>query len=78
MTKQTLHELIDQIEDPELITLYGQLLARELRKSDPTVQEMNRRAALSEEDIAAGRTKNFEEFNADFEAWKARKRANTQ
>ncbi|MEM0941018.1 MAG: hypothetical protein AAF600_11325 [Bacteroidota bacterium] len=37
--------------------------------------EMNRRAELSEKAIAEGRTKSFNEFNADFEQWKIQKRS---
>jgi len=40
-----------------------------------TSEEMNRRAEASEQAIAAGKVKTFDQFNADFENWKAQKRA---
>jgi predicted RNA-binding protein with RPS1 domain len=36
--------------------------------------EMNKRAQASEEAIKYGNVKSFEDFNSDFENWKARKR----
>jgi hypothetical protein len=38
-------------------------------------QQMNLRTDASEHDIAAGKVKNFNEFNTDFENWKVQKRA---
>jgi len=40
-----------------------------------TSEEMNRRAEASEQAIAAGKVKTFDQFNTDFENWKAQKRA---
>lgn len=47
-------------------------------KSLLTKEEMNRRAALSEKEIAAGRTISSEQFKSDFEGWKKQKRASTK
>ena len=43
-----------------------------------TTEEMNRRAGLSEQDIAAGKTISSEQFKSDFENWKKQKRATTK
>lgn len=40
--------------------------------------EMNQRAEASERAIALGKVKSFDQFNADFENWKAQKRAGTK
>ena len=37
--------------------------------------EMNKRAEMSEKAIAEGRTKSFDQFNANYEQWKLQKRA---
>lgn len=64
--------------------LIGQLLKLESSQQEKvlayikdllTTDEMHRRAELSEKAIAEGRTKSFDEFNADFEQWKIQKRA---
>ena len=39
-----------------------------------TTDEMNQRTAASERDISTGKTKTFDQFNADFENWKIKKR----
>jgi hypothetical protein len=77
-TKQMLHRLIDQIEDQEVLMLYVKLLEHELRRDEALYGDMRHRADRSEQDIAAGRVKSFDEFNANFEAWKAKKRTNTK
>jgi len=47
-------------------------------KSMLSKEEMNHRAETSEKAIAAGKVKSFDQFNNDFENWKAQKRANTK
>ncbi|MEM6525969.1 MAG: hypothetical protein AAF693_19375 [Bacteroidota bacterium] len=39
-----------------------------------TSEEMNLRAEASEQAISEGRVKTFDQFNTDFENWKAKKR----
>lgn len=39
-----------------------------------TNEEMDRRAETSEKAIESGKVKSFDQFNSDFENWKARKR----
>lgn len=43
-----------------------------------TTDEMNRRIENSEHAISSGKTKTFEQFNTEFENWKAGKRASTK
>lgn len=43
-----------------------------------TKDEMTRRAEASEQAIASGQVKSFDQFDADFEHWKAQKRAATK
>lgn len=38
-------------------------------------EDMNRRAESSEQAIASGNVKSFDQFSSDFENWKAKKRA---
>lgn len=73
--KQTLHQLIDKIEDKELLTIYLQLLEREVERTsvdffEGTDDEMKRRAEASLQAIAAGQTRDFEAFKKDVEQWK--------
>lgn len=82
VARKTLHELIEQTKDAELLTLCIQLLEREIRNSstsrdffNTTVTDLKSRAAASEKAIAEDRIKSFEEFNEGFEQWKIKKRA---
>jgi len=74
--KQSLHKLIDQIEDNELLTLYKELLERGIRKDPPkdyfktTEEDLVDRAKASLESVEAGRTRSISEFKKDVEAWK--------
>lgn len=76
VVKQTLHELIDQIEDNELLILYLQLLERELRKDtskdffNTSDEELVARAKASLRSVEEGRTRSITEFKKDVEAWK--------
>lgn len=84
VVKQTLHELIDRIEDDDLLLLYMKLLEREIGKSstkdffNTTTSDMIRRAEMSEQDIAAGRTINAQQFKVEIENWKKQKNPNTK
>ncbi|MEM7109352.1 MAG: hypothetical protein AAF519_14095 [Bacteroidota bacterium] len=74
--KQTLHELIDQIEDEELLAIYLQLLERELRKNttsdffNTTESELIARAKALLKSVREGNTRSITEFRKDVEAWK--------
>jgi len=76
VVKQTLHLLIDQIEDKELLTIHLQLLERELRKTaatcifNTTDEELITRAKASLKSIEESRTRSIAEFNKDVEVWK--------
>ena len=77
--KQSLHQLIDQIEDNELLFLYQQLLERELKKSASTdflknsEDDLISRARASLQSIEEGRTRSIEEFKKDVEKWKEKR-----
>jgi len=43
-----------------------------------TNEQMNFRAEASEQAIASGKVKSFNQFNTDFENWKIQKRVNTK
>ncbi len=43
-----------------------------------TNEQMNFRAEASEQAIASGKVKSFNQFNTDFENWKVQKRAGTK
>lgn len=76
VVKETLHQLIDQIEDKELLTIYLHLLERELRKDTlgdffyTTEEDLIARAKASLKSVAEGRTRSITEFNKDVESWK--------
>ncbi len=77
--KQALHHLIDKIEDENLLTIYLQLLERELNKGstkgffDTTEEEMIVRAKASLKSIEADRTRTIADFQKEVEAWKKEK-----
>ena len=75
--RKTLHELIDRTKDEELLTLCVQLLEREMRKSskqealfDTSSSDLISRTEASMESIAAGRTRNIQEFKKEIDLWK--------
>jgi hypothetical protein len=71
MEKVITKELLSQVLRPESHQQEKVLLfIKDLLEDD----EMNRRAQASEEAIKYGNVKSFEDFNSDFENWKARKR----
>lgn len=76
VAKKTLHELIDQIEDDELLTLYAKLLKREIRKVasneffNTTQSDLIARAKTSLKSVDEGKTRNIKDFKKDVEAWK--------
>ena len=76
VARKTLHELIDQIEDDELLTLYVKLLEREIRNTasldffKTTESDLVTRAKASSKSVKEGKTRNIKEFKKDVEAWK--------
>ncbi len=76
--KQTIHHLIDQIEDEDLLTIYLQLLERELRNSpgeffSGTDDEMTERAKASLKSVNEGRSRNIKDFRKEIELWKEKR-----
>lgn len=77
--RQTLHQLIDEIEDEELLTLHLQLLEREFRKStsknffSTSEKDLVSRAKASLASVEAGRTRSIKEFQKDIEEWKKKR-----
>jgi hypothetical protein len=76
VAKKTLHEMIDQIEDDELLTLYVKLLRREIRKDtnqytfNTTEADLVERARASLQSVEAGNTRSMGDFIQDVETWK--------
>ena len=73
---------MNKVIDKELI---GQLLKLEVDQQEKVLayikgmleaDEINKRADASEQAIREGRTKNFREFNEDFDQWKIRRQVN--
>lgn len=67
--------------------LLGHLLKLELDQQQQVLQyvkhlltgeQLHLRATLSEEDIAKGEVKDFDQFSEDFENWKAARRTDTK
>lgn len=79
VVKQTLHQLIDQIEDNELLNIYLQLLERELRKGaatkffDAKNDELIIRAKASVKSVEGGRTRSITEFKKEVDEWKEKR-----
>ncbi len=76
VAKKTLHELIDQIEDNELLILYAKLLKREIRKVssqdffNTTQSDLISRAKASLRSVEEGKTRNIKDFKKDVAVWK--------
>lgn len=74
--KQTIHELVEKIEDEEVLNLYIQLLKRELDRATvpdlfaTTPQDMLNRAQESLASVKAGHTRSIHEFKKEVDAWK--------
>ena len=76
VAKKTLHEMIDQIEDDELLNLYVRLLEREVRRNSlqdafsTTEADLVARAQASLQSVAEGNTRPIEAFRQNIE-WKS-------
>ena len=74
--KKTLHELIDQIEDNELLNIYIKLLEREVKKNNyknffnTNDQDLISRAKSSLRSIEENKTRSIDNFKKDVEDWK--------
>ncbi|MGF1636003.1 MAG: hypothetical protein ACFCUU_02945 [Cyclobacteriaceae bacterium] len=80
VVKQSIHHLIDQIDDNDFLLLCQQLLERELAKNASTdysirssEDELISRAKASLKSIEKGNTRNLEEFKRDIEKWKEKR-----
>ena len=68
VAKKTLHEMIDQIEDDELLTLYVKLLGREIKKTAAqdvfsTIEsDLIARAKASLQSVEEGNTRPIKDF----------------
>lgn len=75
ITKKTLHELIDRIEDNELLSLCVKLLEREISKTtaqdffNTSESDLIIRAKASLKSIEEGKTRNIKDFKKDMETW---------
>jgi hypothetical protein len=74
--KNTIHELIDRIEDEELLEIYMRLLQKEVSDTESsdffqnTEQQLIDRAKASIESIEKGRTIHISDFKTEIENWK--------
>ena len=59
--------MLEKSQQEEVLAYIKDMLASE---------KMNRRAEASEQAITSGKVKSFDQFNANFENWKAQKRTN--
>ncbi|MBR9998275.1 MAG: hypothetical protein KFF73_04855 [Cyclobacteriaceae bacterium] len=74
--RETLHKIIDLIEDEELLSLYVKLLEREVSKTafedffNTTESDLVTRAKASLKSIKHGKTRNIKDFKKDLDEWK--------
>ena len=77
--KESIHQMIDQIEDKAVLMHYRQLLEKEVKKLpssdffDTDEAEMVERAKAGKQSVEAGNTRSIEAFKTDVEAWKQQK-----
>ncbi|MEM9894730.1 MAG: hypothetical protein AAF789_00045 [Bacteroidota bacterium] len=70
--RQSLHEIIDEIEDVELLSLHLKLLLKETQKDffNISSDEMILRAEQSLKSVREGKTRSIKSFKAEVEEWK--------
>ncbi len=74
--KESIHQMIDQIEDKAVLMHYRQLLEKEVNKLtnidffNANEAEMVERAKAGVQSVEAGNTRSIEAFKKDVEAWK--------
>lgn len=77
--KESIHQMIDQIEDKAVLMHYRQLLEKEVKKLPDSgffntdEAEMIERAKASMQSVESGHTRSIEAFKKDVEAWKQQK-----
>jgi hypothetical protein len=77
--KESIHQMIDQIEDKAVLMHYRQLLEKEVNKLtnidffNANEAEMVERAKAGVQSVEAGNTRSIEAFKKDVEAWKQQK-----
>ncbi len=70
--KKSLHDIIDQIEDMELLSLHLKLLEKETQKNYfvSNDDEMIARAKQSLKSVNEGKTRSIKAFRAEVDQWK--------
>ena len=70
--RQSLHEIIDKIEDTELLSLHLKLLLKETQKDffNTSDDEMIARAKQSLKSVREGKTRSIKSFKAEVDQWK--------
>jgi len=74
--KESIHQMIDLIEDKAVLMHYRQLLEKELNKLpdagffNTDEAEMMERAKMGMQSVESGLTRSIEAFKMDVEAWK--------
>lgn len=77
--KESIHQMIDQIEDKAVLMHYRQLLEKEVNKLtnidffNANEAEMVERAKVGVQSVEAGNIRSIEAFKKDVEAWKQQK-----
>lgn len=77
--KESIHQMIDQIEDKAVLMHYRELLEKEVNKLtnidffNANEAEMVERAKAGVQSVEAGNTRSIEAFKKDVEAWKQQK-----
>ena len=73
--KESIHHLVDQIEDEDILKQYLELLEKSTfvetgDSTDPADDQLLERALASSHSIKAGKTRSLLDFKKDFELWK--------
>ena len=70
--RQSLHEIIDKIEDTELLSLHLKLLLKETQRDffSTSENEMITRAEQSLKSVKEGKTRSIKSFKAEIDQWK--------
>lgn len=70
--RQSLHEIIDKIEDMELLSLHLRLLLKETQRDyfNTSDDEMIVRAKQSLKSVKEGKTRSISSFKSEVDQWK--------
>lgn len=77
--KESIHQMIDQIEDKAMLLHYQEMLEKEVKKLPDSgffntdEAEMMERAKAGMQSVEAGNTRSIEAFKTDVEEWKQQK-----